>query len=312
VNSPLLKLSNFSIVHKETNKTIVRDISFEVHENEVVGIIGESGSGKSLTMLSILGIIPDSLKTVGEMYFEGQKIEDPRDLRGKKISMIFQDPLTALNPVLKIIDQINLISKSNKMEYSSTLDEFKKLLISMKIQNPERVLKSFPHQLSGGMLQRVALALVLLLKPKLIIADEPTTSLDVTVQKEIIGIIKKIKTTEGKSIIFVTHDIMLAKELVDRIIVMYAGEIMEIGSTNNIIQSPLHPYTKLLIDSVPRVDSKPERLTFLQGRVPHFSEIANGCVFFNRCPIAEIGRCDISKPNTQRKYDNHLVKCFFA
>jgi len=124
------------------------------------------------------------------------------------------------------------------MEYSSTLDEFKKLLISMKIQNPERVLKSFPHQLSGGMLQRVAIALVLLLKPKLIIADEPTTSLDVTVQKEIIGIIKKIKTTEGRSIIFVTHDIMLAKELVDRIIVMYAGEIMEIGSTNNIIESP--------------------------------------------------------------------------
>ncbi len=312
MKSPLLKLSNFSIIHKETNKTIVRDLSFEVYENEVVGIIGESGSGKSLTMLSILGIIPGSLEISGEIYFEGEKVEDTKNIRGKKISMIFQDPLTALNPVLKIIDQVKLISKSNKMEFSSTLEEFKKLLFSMKIPNPERVLKSFPHQLSGGMLQRVAIALVLLLKPKLIIADEPTTSLDVTVQKEIISIIKKIKTTESKSIIFVTHDIMLAKELVDRIIVMYAGEIMEIGSTNKIIESPLHPYTKLLIDSVPKVDGKPERLAFLRGRVPHFSEITSGCVFFDRCPIAEYGKCNVSKPNIQRKYDNQLVKCFFA
>lgn len=309
----ILSVNNLTITHKESKKTIVRNISFDIYENEIVGIIGESGSGKSITMYSILGLIPNSIDVQGEIYFNGEKFDFSRLnlLRGKEIAMIFQDPLTSLNPVLKISEQVKLVSRSNGLKYEDSINNFRELISSMGISNPERVLMSFPYQLSGGMLQRVVIALVLLLKPKLIIADEPTTSLDVTVQREIIGIIKRISKEIKKSIIFITHDIMLAKDLVNRVLVMYAGEIIEVGKIEEITLTPLHPYTKLLINSVPSVNNKHEKLTFLEGRVPHFSEINGGCVFFNRCPIAQVGKCDIYKPDVLN-YSGHLVKCFFA
>lgn len=309
--TPILEINNLKIIHKKTNKTIVREINLELYEKEILGIVGESGSGKSITMHSIMGITPDSLYVDGEIIFEGMNINNKvSSIRGRKIGMIFQDPLNALNPVLRIKDQLRILSKSHNISYEEANKEICKIFDRIGIQNQERVLKSFPHQLSGGMLQRVVIAFVLLLKPKVIIADEPTTSLDVSIQKEITKILKEIKNSFGISIIFITHDLLLANDLCDRIAIMYAGYIVEKGNNAAIFTSPIHPYTKGLISSVPTVNTKPVSLQFITGRVPHFSEISEGCPFAPRCPIVQ-DICHKEMPKTEYIGESQ-VRCFFA
>ncbi|MGC8964857.1 MAG: ABC transporter ATP-binding protein, partial [Brevinematia bacterium] len=287
MSKSLLEVNNLSIIHKQTGKSIVRDINFELNKGEVLGIVGESGSGKTLTSHSLLGILQESLEIRGEIIFEGIKIEDFSKVRGRKISIIFQDPFNALNPILKIKDQIRILAKSHGVAYPLIESEFIKLLKKVEITSPIRVLNSFPHQLSGGMLQRVIIAMILLLKPLIVIADEPTTSLDVTVQKEIIKLFKSIKEEFGISLIFITHDLFLAEEICDRILIMYSGYILEEGKANTILNTPLHPYTMKLISSIPTVNEKNQKLSYIPGRVPNFLELKNGCPFADRCVFSK-------------------------
>lgn len=307
----ILEVKDLKITHKPTNKTIVREINFILHKKEVLGIVGESGSGKSITMHSLLGLLPDALKVEGKIFLNNQEIKLPETLqkiRGKEIGIIFQDPLNALNPILKIENQLKLLSTSHNIPFLQAKKEFIETLERTGIHHPERVLKSFPHQLSGGMLQRVVISLVLLLKPKIIIADEPTTSLDVTTQKEIINILKEIKDNYSISIIFITHDLLLAKEICDNILIMYSGYIVEKGTTNEIFNTPLHPYTKGLIDSVPTINYKPQKLYYIPGRIPHFSELPPYCPFAPRCPLVET-ICLSSMPE-EKKVNSQKVRCF--
>lgn len=308
----ILEVKDLKIKHKPTEKTIVREINFELHKKEILGIVGESGSGKSITMFSLLGLLPESLDVEGKVFLNNKHInysvETLRKIRGKEIGIIFQDPLNALNPILKIENQLKLISQSHNIPYQQAQKEILEILERIGIHQPERVLKSFPHQLSGGMLQRVVISLVLLLKPKIIIADEPTTSLDVTIQKEIINILKEIKETYSLSIIFITHDLLLAKEICDNILIMYSGYIVEKGSTSEIFTTPLHPYTKGLIESVPTVNNKPQKLYYIPGRIPHFSELPPYCPFATRCPLVE-DICLSSMPE-EKIINNQKVRCF--
>lgn len=310
---PILKVDGLRVIHRKTGRSIVRDIEFELHEEEILGVVGESGSGKSITMFSILGILPESLEVSGRIVFEGEELtraDDFEKVRGKKIAMIFQDPLNALNPVMRIKDQLRILSKSHGIPYSDAEAEMYKILERIGIHQQDRVLKSFPHQLSGGMLQRLVIAFVLLLKPRVIIADEPTTSLDVSVQREIVNILKEIRAEYGISIIFITHDLLLAKEVCDEIGIMYSGYIVEKSTRGDIFTRPLHPYTRGLISSVPTVNFKPQLLLYIPGRVPLFSELGEGCPFAERCPIAE-SICRRSVP-ALRTIGGSQVRCFLA
>lgn len=308
----ILEVKDLKITHKPTGKTIVREINLELHKKEILGIVGESGSGKSITMYSLLGLLPESLSVEGKIILNNQQInysqETLKKIRGREIGIIFQDPLNALNPILKIEDQLKLLAKSQNIPYHLAKKEIIETLDRIGIHQSERVLKSFPYQLSGGMLQRVVISLVLLLKPKIIIADEPTTSLDVTIQKEIINILKEIRESHSLSIIFITHDLLLAKEICDNLLIMYSGYIVEKGKTPEIFTTPLHPYTKGLINSVPTVNYKPQKLYYIPGRIPHFSELPAHCPFAPRCPIVE-EICLSSMPKEETT-NSHSVRCF--
>ncbi len=310
----LLDVNSLSIIHLASSKKIVRDISFSVDKSEIIGIVGESGSGKSLTALSIVGLLPEGLSQEGSIIFKGidlldnYKKKDPNKVRGTQIGMIFQDPMTSLNPVMRVESQYDLLLKSHNLDTKKYKVILREVLHKIAIHDVERVLKSFPHQLSGGMIQRVVIGFILSLKPSLIIADEITTSLDVTVQKELSTIIKMVAKEEGISIIFITHDLSLAREVADRIIVMYAGDIVEEGDTESIYSNPLHPYTRGLISSVPNVNERKDKLGYIDGRVLHFSKYERGCVFYERCNIAEKGLCDIERPILLNK--STKVRCF--
>lgn len=307
----ILSVRDLSIIHKKTNKTIVREINFDLEQREILGIVGESGSGKSITMHSILGLTHESLEVKGRIIFEGTDLVETNQfdvVRGSKIGIIFQDPLNALNPILRIEEQLKILCQSHNLDYSSAKKEIYEIFDRIGIHHQDRVLKSFPHQLSGGMLQRVVISFVLLLKPKVIIADEPTTSLDVSVQKEIINILKEVRDEYGISIIFITHDLLLAKDICDRVIIMYSGYIVEEGRKEEIFNNPLHPYTKGLILSVPDVNRKLENLPFIPGRVPHFLEIGLECPFANRCPLVE-EVCYSDVPRLER-IESRKVRCF--
>lgn len=290
----LLEVNNVSIefeMGKDSIK-VVNDISFSVSKNEIVALVGESGSGKSVTSLSIMGLLAKNGKVAsGEILFENRPLQNMSKkemcaLRGREIAMIFQEPMTALDPLYSVGYQISEVlmlepGMTKEKAKSITID----LLDQVGITNPELRYSSFPHELSGGMRQRVVIAIALARNPKLIIADEPTTALDVTIQKQILTLLKDLSRKKGISILLITHDLAIVSQYADRVVVMYAGKLMEAGSVAQVMSDPMHPYTKGLIKSIPSYTAKKdEPLYVIPGGIPTASQSAHrGCVFALRC-----------------------------
>lgn len=272
----------------------VDGVSFSIERGEILGLVGESGSGKSVTGFSLLGLVDPPGKIVsGDIIFDGMDLvaggeEVMRRLRGKRIAMIFQDPMMTLNPVLKIETQmVETVLAHAKVSRAEALKRSRDVLLRVGISAPEERLASYPHQFSGGMRQRVAIAIALLHEPDLIIADEPTTALDVTIQAQILAEVQKLCAETGTALIWITHDLAVVSGLADRLAVMYAGRIVEEGPTADVIANPLHPYTRGLIESVPY--GKPHRsmLQQITGMAPSLLNLPTGCRFRPRCPRAD-------------------------
>lgn len=294
----------------------VRDISFSVKKGEILGIVGESGSGKSVSLMSVMRLIehPGKIKQ-GEVLFEGsdllkRKEKDMLRVRGKEIAMVFQDPMSSLNPVYKIGNQIiESIRWHDKISREEATKRAIELLALVGIPSPRARLNNYPHEFSGGMRQRVMIAMALACHPKLLIADEPTTALDVTIQAQILQLLKKIKEQEGMTVILVTHDLGIVAELCDRVIVMYGGKKMEEGPVEDIFYRPGHPYTKGLLKSVPSVKNSKERLIPIKGSPPDLLNPPKGCPFCYRCDQA-MKLCLDSEPEYQLVEEGHACACW--
>tara|TARA_Y100001936_G_scaffold117652_1_gene115111 strand:- start:5795 stop:6781 length:987 start_codon:yes stop_codon:yes gene_type:complete len=297
----------------------VNNVSFDIYEGEVLGIVGESGSGKSVTSLSINRLIPNPPGEIvdGEVIYKNQNLldlsyDEMRNIRGRDIAMIFQEPMTSLNPVLKIGVQMNevLIKHENLSEEEATKRSIE-MLTAVGIPDPEQRINEYPHQFSGGMRQRVMIAMALQCNPSLLIADEPTTALDVTIQAQILDLMMDLKDKRKEAaILLITHDLAVVAETCDRIIVMYGGEIQEIAPVDELFKNPLHPYTKALMQSIPHLDTKTERLYALRGMVPSFIDMGDECKFCNR-----FNPNDCACKGTKLSYElfeaspNHFVRC---
>ncbi|TCZ67544.1 ABC transporter ATP-binding protein [Paenibacillus albiflavus] len=272
----------------------VRGVSFTISEGEMVGIVGESGSGKSITAKSIMGLIQPPGRIIdGEVRLNGESIlemspEQLRSIRGNQIAMIFQDPMTSLNPVLRIGKQlIEVIQRHEKLSKSEARQRAIDMLRQVGIPSPEKRIDQYPHEFSGGMRQRVMIAMALSCNPKLLIADEPTTALDVTIQAQILTLMKQLRDTTGTSILLITHDLGVVAQVCTRVIVMYGGLIMEEGAVVDIFESPQHPYTRGLMNSLPQYDAEvKERLVPIEGTPPNMLQPPTGCPFKDRCPEA--------------------------
>jgi peptide/nickel transport system ATP-binding protein len=304
--------------HFFTRAGVVRavdGVSFEVRPGEVLGLVGESGCGKTVTGFSILGLVDPPGRIVGgRVLFEGTNLleldEDKlRKIRGARIAMVFQDPMMTLNPVLRIDTQmVEAVRAHQDVDAQAALSIAREALERVGIPSPESRLRSYPHQFSGGMRQRVAIAIALLNRPQLIIADEPTTALDVTIQAQILYEAQKLCRESGTALIWITHDLSVVAGLADRICVMYAGRIVEQGSVDEVLDAPLHPYTHGLIGSVPSRNRRGAPLAQIPGMTPALINLPPGCAFRNRCPRAA-ARC-AEQPELEA-YDGRLVRCFY-
>ena len=298
-------------------RRIVDDISFYIDKGEVLGVVGESGSGKSVTAKSILRLIPSPPGQIvgGEILFEGEDIlkldiKGLRHIRGNEISMIFQEPMSSLNPVFTCGDQIiEAIMLHQKLDKKAARQRAVDMLKIVGIQMPEQRVDCYPHELSGGMRQRVMIAMALSCTPKLLIADEPTTALDPTIQAQILELIRNVQQELGMSVMYITHDLGVVAETCDRVMVMYAGRIVEKASVTDLFRRPAHPYTQGLLKAVPRLNAKHERLYAIEGMVPHFSEMPIGCAFHPRCPYAE-SRCVNERPVLFDVDQGHRAACW--
>jgi len=269
----------------------VNDVSFDIYKGEVLGIVGESGSGKSVTSLSINRLIPNPPGEIvsGKIIYDGKNLldlsyEEMREYRGRHISMIFQEPMTSLNPVLRVGVQMNevLVEHDGISEEEATKKSIK-MLDAVGIPEPERRINDYPHQFSGGMRQRIMIAMALQCNPSLLIADEPTTALDVTIQAQILDLMMELKDSRNDAaILLITHDLAVIAETCDRVIVMYGGVIQEIATIDELFKNPLHPYTKALMESIPKIDKKLKRLKALKGMVPSILELGDGCKLCSR------------------------------
>ncbi|MBU1207978.1 MAG: ABC transporter ATP-binding protein [Proteobacteria bacterium] len=281
----------------------VDDISFSIEEGEVLGVVGESGAGKSITGAAVIGLLePPGRIAQGNIRFEGQQInglphEVMRRIRGAKIGAIFQDPLTSLNPLYSIGQQlIETLTTHTDLSPAQARARAVDLLNEVGIPAAERRVESYPHEFSGGMRQRVVIALAICANPRLIIADEPTTALDVSIQAQIIGLLKSLCHEHRTAIMLITHDMGVIAEMSDRVAVMYAGRIAEIGPLRDVVKSPKHPYTVGLMDSIPVVGQEKEQLSHIRGAMPRLQEIPPGCSFHPRCPKA-FDRCSGERPD---------------
>lgn len=314
----LLKINNlhtgFRI--KDTFYDAVDGVSLTVKKNEILAIVGESGCGKSTLATSIIGLYDQNKTRVqGEIVFDNKNLaalseEEMNDIRGFQISMIFQDPLSALNPLMRIGEQIDegLVYHTtlNKTERASRVLE---LLNQVGIRNPERVAKQFPHQLSGGMRQRVIIAIAIACKPQIIIADEPTTALDVTIQAQILDLLIELQAETEAGIILITHDLGVVAEVADRVAVMYAGEIIEEASVEELFANPKHPYTRSLFNSIPQMNSQSDRLNVIEGIVPSLMNLPrSGCRFSSRIPWIP-GEAHEENPALHEISPGHFVRC---
>jgi peptide/nickel transport system ATP-binding protein/oligopeptide transport system ATP-binding protein len=300
----------------------VDGISYSIQPNETVGIVGESGCGKSVSALSILGLIQAPGRIVGgKIHFEDLDLtaiplEKMRKIRGNDISMIFQEPMTSLNPVFTIGFQLSeAIMRHQGLSKEEARHRSVEMLRLVRIPDPEKRIHDYPHNLSGGMRQRVMIAMALSCEPKLLIADEPTTALDVTIQAQILDLMLKLKSDRRMSIILITHDLGIVAEIAQRVIVMYAGKIVEIADVDEIFNNPFHPYTQGLYESLPRIDrrkkrgEKTEPLREIPGVVPSPFDVPKGCHFWPRCPRT-VSLCKDGEPQLEEVETNHFVSCW--
>ena len=296
-------------------------INFRVNANEILGIVGESGCGKSVTCQSIMRLYDEKYTVIlrGEILFKGENLlkyseRKMQSIRGDEISMVFQDALSALNPVMRVGDQImEAIRLHNKgISKQEARERALNILKLVGIPAYKERFSQYPHELSGGMRQRVMIAIALVCTPSVLIADEPTTALDVTIQAQILSLITKLKEETGASIILITHDLAVVSETCDRVIVMYLGQIVEEADAREIFSNPKHPYTKGLMQSIPQMtEQKPERLYAIRGTVPLLNQIGQGCRFADRCEYA-CERCRKEMPQLQELENGHTVRCFLA
>jgi peptide/nickel transport system ATP-binding protein len=318
MSAPLLQVRNLrtEFVKREGVLPAVADVSFELARCEVLGLVGESGSGKTVTGFSILGLIdPPGRIAGGSILFKGEELvgapaEAMRALRGRRIAMIFQDPMMTLNPVLSIETQmVEAVLAHERVSRGVARARAAAALTRVGIASAAERLQQYPHQFSGGMRQRVAIAIALLHEPDLIIADEPTTALDVTVQGQILYEMQKLTRDSGTALIWITHDLAVVAGLADRIAVMYAGRIVEIGAAAEVLQKPRHPYTRGLLDSVPAATAPGRRLQQISGSTPSLLRAAPGCAFRERCPRAAAA-CG-TMPAMTTTVDGRSVRCHY-
>ena len=294
----------------------VEDVSFDLKRGETLGIVGESGSGKSVTMLSVIRLVTGKI-TDGEILFDGRDLRKLSDqemiaLRGKDITMVFQDPMTSLDPVYTIGFQLmEPILKHNKCSRQEAFDRAVQMLEKVGIANARERMKEYPHQLSGGMRQRVIIAMALTCNPKLLIADEPTTALDVTIQAQILDLMTQLKKDSDMSIILITHDLGVVAQMCDRVNVMYCGQIVESAPVNELFHDPRHKYTQGLLHSIPRLDQEADKLDVIQGSVPSIVMLPTGCRFHPRCPYAT-EKCRTAAPEMVQVGEEHFAACHYA
>jgi oligopeptide transport system ATP-binding protein len=320
--APLLEVRNLETQFKTQDGVVkaVNNVSFYVNRGETLGIVGESGSGKSVTSLSVMRLIPNppGRITGGEVIFDGQDLlkmseEEMRDLRGNRIAMIFQDPMTSLNPVLTVGQQITESLVLNlKLSQSEARSRAIELLNMVGIPSAAKRIDEYPHQFSGGMRQRVMIAMALACNPELLIADEPTTALDVTIQAQILELIKRLQDELGMAVIVITHDMGVVAGMSDRVMVMYAGRVVEEGTTSEIFHNPRMPYTIGLLKSIPRLDDAIDRrLEPIRGLPPDLITLPQICAFSPRCDFFKAGECDTQVPPLRSVGANHNAACLF-
>jgi oligopeptide/dipeptide ABC transporter ATP-binding protein len=321
MTTPLLEVRNLQ-THFDTEGGVHRavdGVSFSVAANRTLGIVGESGCGKSVTSLSIMGLVtrPAGRVAGGEILFRGRNLlalsrAEMEDLRGRELGMIFQEPMTSLNPVYRVGDQIaEGLIRHKGMSRAAARDRAIEMLRLVCIPSPETRVDAFPHEMSGGMRQRVMIAMALACEPALLIADEPTTALDVTIQAQILDLMGDLRTRLGTGVILITHDLGVIAEMADDVAVMYAGKIVEMADVASIFNDAQHPYLLGLLASIPRLDADQERLSAIEGMVPPPHAMPKGCRFSPRCPLAD-ARCTAEEPPLRELRPGHRVACWKA
>jgi len=320
VSAPLLRVQDLAVdfVTPDRRTTALDGVSLDVGVGEVVGLVGETGCGKTLTGLSVLRLLPSTARvTRGTLEFEGRDLaglseDEIRSVRGGRISMVFQNPATAFNPVFSIGSQIRRVLSSHEALDRGEADaRIADVLRDVRLPEPERVLRAYPHQLSGGMLQRAMIAMALVCRPALLIADEPTTALDVTIAAQILRLLRRLQEEQGFSVLFITHDLGVVRRVSDRVVVLYAGRVAEDAATAELFRDPQHPYTRGLMAAVPRRSSRGGDLMSIPGSIPGDPGSIPGCAFADRCPLVD-DRCRTERPLALPVADGHLVACHVA
>lgn len=314
----LLQVKNLCVSVPSDNamRTAVDGISFCIEKGEILGLVGESGCGKSVTALSLQGLLAEGLTATGGILFNGKDLQslplkERRRIYGRDISMIFQEPMTSLDPLMKVGAQVGeSLAIHTDMSKSQIRERTKEVLSAVGLQNVTELMELYPHELSGGMRQRVMIAAAAVSRPKLLIADEPTTALDVKTQGQVIELLKKINRIYGTAILFISHDLHLVQSLCTKAVVMYAGRIVESAAINELLSAPRHPYTQGLLDSIPTKEKKGTRLACIAGRVPSVSEAKYPCPFAPRCSFAQ-SVCFTQRPEMRDLAFNHFAACHF-
>ena len=313
----LLDVLNLKLLFRTVEGTLqaLENVELHIRRGEILGLVGETGSGKSVTALSILKMIPENGRIVeGKVLLQGQDLlaqneEELRKIRGARVSIVFQDPSSSLNPVYTIRSQMRDMLTSHQVEVADVESRVIELLRQVGFQNPTRILDSYPHELSGGMQQRIALAIALSCSPELLIADEPTTALDVVTQAQILALLKQIRDATGASILLISHNLGVIAMACDRVAVMYAGSIVEVGPTVKVFRNPAHHYTRGLLNALPRMAQKGSELPVIYGSIPSLINPPSGCRFHPRCPFAtEI--CSRERPKLEPCRPDQLVACY--
>ena len=320
--APLLELDNISTHYVSAKGTrvvrAVEEVSLRIHAGETLGIVGESGSGKSTLALTIMRVLPPAARIVsGRMLFEGEDLvqksdEEMREIRGKRIAMLVQDPMASLNPLFTIGNQVaEPIMVHEHTPRETAWERARNLLKAVRIPSPEARVRQYPHEMSGGMRQRIVGAIGISCEPRLLIADEPTTSLDLTIQAQYLNLLRDLQREHGLALIFITHNLGIVAKMCDHLAVMYAGKVVEYGPVSRIFNDPVHPYTRALLNSIPRMSEDDQRLTAIDGQPPDLSALPPGCSFAPRCPNV-MARCRDQEPPAFVPENGRGARCWLA